>query len=166
MKEAQTKTDLLHSPRQIEIATVLAAGPVAAIYMLVKNYNILEQHEYSRNVKYIGSFLFVSLLVAIDYIPFDIPNIAIQASYLIFVLAILYKYHLKKAEISDSSALDFRSNWVVLLVTLLGLITSLAIITIVTLLVIIAADVGLLPMTDNLISILEEMSSEDTVFWR
>jgi hypothetical protein len=71
-----------------------------------------------------------------------------------------------KAEISDSSALDFRSNWVVLLVTLLGLITSLAIITIVTLLVIIAADVGLLPMTDSLISTLEEMSSEGAVFWR
>jgi hypothetical protein len=165
MEEAQPKTDLLYSPRQIEIATVLA-GPVAAIYMLVKNYNILEKHEYSRNVKYIGSFLFVSLLVAIDYIPFDIPNIAIQASYLIFVWVILYKYHMTKAEISDSSALDFRSNWVVLLVTLLGLITSLAIITIVTLLVIIAADVGLLPMTDSLISTLEEMSSEGAVFWR
>ena len=73
---------------------------------------------------------------------------------------------MKKAEISDSSALDFRSNWVVLLVTLLGIITELAIAMIVTLLVIIAADVGLLPMTDSLISALEEMSSEGTVFWR
>ena len=109
MEEAQPKTDLLYSPRQIEIATVLA-GPVAAIYMLVKNYNILEQYEYSRNVKYIGSFLFVSLLVAFQHIPFDIPFTAIQASYLIFVSLILYKYHKKKAEISDSFALDFRSN--------------------------------------------------------
>ena len=73
---------------------------------------------------------------------------------------------MKKAEISDSSALDFRPNWVVLLVTLLGFITELAIAVIVTLLVIIAADVGLLPMTDSLISALEEMSSEGTVFWR
>ena len=165
MEEAQPKTDLLYSPRQIEIAT-FCAGPVAAIYMLVKNYNILEQYEYSRNVKYIGSFLFVSWLVAFRYIPFDISYTAHQASYLIFVLAILYKYHMKKAEISDSSALDFRSNWVVLLVTLLGFITELAIAMIVTLLVIIAADVGLLPMTDSLISALEEMSSEGTVFWR
>ena len=89
MEEAQPKTGLLYSPRQIEIATLLASP--SAIYMLVKNYNVLEKDEYSRNVKYIGSFLFVSLLVAIDYIPFDIPNIAIQASYLIFVWVILYK---------------------------------------------------------------------------
>ena len=165
MEEAQPKTDLLYSPRQIEIATFFA-GPVAAIYMLVKNYNILEQYEYSRNVKYIGSFLFVSELVAFRYIPFDISFTAHQAIYLIFVLAILYKYHMKKAEISDSSALDFRSNWVVLLVTLLGFITELAIELIVGLLVIIAADVGLLPMTDSIISILKEMSSEGIVFWR
>ena len=165
MEEAQPKTGLLYSPRQIEIAT-FCAGPVAAIYMLVKNYNILEQYEYSRNVKYIGSFLFVSLLVAFQYFQFDIPFTAIQASYLIFVLLILYKYHMKKAEISDSSALDFRSNWVVLLVTLLGFITELAIAMIVTSLIIIAADVGLLPMTDSLISTLEEMSSEGAVFWR
>ena len=108
----------------------------------------------------------MSLLVARRYIPFDISYTAIQASYLIFVLAILYKYHMKKAEISDSSALDFRSNWIVLLVTLLGFITYLAIELIVGLLVIISADVGLLPMTDSIISILKEMSSEGIVFWR
>ena len=165
MEEAQPKTDLLYSPRQIEIATLIA-GPVSAIYMLVKNYNILEQYEYSRNVKYIGSFLFVSLLVALEYIPFDIPEIAYAPSYVIFVWAILYKYHITKAEISDSSALDFRSNWVVILVSLLGVIISYGIFIIVMLLVIIAADVGLLPMTDDFISALEEMSSKGTVFWR
>tara|TARA_B100001142_G_scaffold104453_1_gene106476 strand:+ start:225 stop:722 length:498 start_codon:yes stop_codon:yes gene_type:complete len=165
MEEARQKTDLLYSPRQIEIAIVLA-GPVCTIYMLVKNYNILEQYEFSRNVKYLGSFLFLSLLVAIAYIPYDIPNGAFQASCLIFVWAILKKYHMTKDEISDSSALDFRSNWTVVLVTLLGLIITLGIGTIVSILVIIAADVGLLPMTDSFVSTLEEKSAEGIIFWR
>ena len=42
MEEAQPKTDLLYSPRQIEIATFLA-GPVASIYMLVKTTMFLRK---------------------------------------------------------------------------------------------------------------------------
>ena len=77
MEEAQPKTDLLYSPRQIEIATVLA-GPVAAIYMLVKNYNVLEKDEYSRNVKYIGPLVFVLYVLTALYIPYEVPISILQ----------------------------------------------------------------------------------------
>ena len=111
-------------------------------------------------------FFLAAVSLKLLHIPYDIPNGAFQASCLIFVWAILKKYHMTKDEISDSSALDFRSNWTVVLVTLLGLIITLGIGTIVSILVIIAADVGLLPMTDSFVSTLEEMSAEGIIFWR
>ena len=165
MKEPQQKTDLLYSPRQIEIATFLA-GPVVAIYMLVKNFNILEKHRISRNIKYIGTLLLVWLLIAIDYIPYDIPTAAIQACYLIFVLAILKKYHMTKEEIIMLSPFNFRSNWTVLLVGVLGIIIFIGIAGVLSIMHLIAADVGLLPMTDSIAIGLEELSSDDAIFWR
>jgi hypothetical protein len=134
--------------------------------MLVKNFNILEKHRISRNIKYIGSLLLVSYLVLLDYIP-DKTRIAVtQAVPLLFVWAILKKYHMTKEEIIMLSPFNFRSNWTVLLVAVLGIIISMGIALVVGLMHIIAADIGLLPMTDSFATALEELSNHDAIFWR
>jgi len=96
MEEAQPKTGLLYSPRQIEIATLLASP--SAIYMLVKNYNVLEKDEYSRNVKYIGPLVFVLYVLTALYIPYEVPISILQGIPVFFVWAILQKYHMTKEE--------------------------------------------------------------------
>jgi len=116
MEEAQPKTDLLYSPRQIEIATFLASP--SAIYMLVKNYNILEQNGYSRNVKYIGPLVFVLYVFTALYIPYEVPTSILQGIPVFFVWAILQKYHMSKEEIIMLSPFNFQSNWKVILVSI------------------------------------------------
>jgi len=131
MEEAQPKTDLLYSPRQIEIATFLASP--SAIYMLVKNYNILDQNEYSRNVKYIGPLVFVLYVFTALYIPYEVPTSILQGMPVFFVWAILQKYHMTKEEIIMLSPFNFQSNWKVILVSIPALIVSLCVIFILSL---------------------------------
>ena len=131
MEEAQPKTDLLYSPRQIEIATFLASP--SAIYMLVKNYNVLEKDEYSRNVKYIGPLVFVLYVLTALYIPYEVPISILQGIPVFFVWAILQKYHMTKEEIIMLSPFNFQSNWKVILVGIPALIVSLCVTFILTL---------------------------------
>ena len=131
MEEAQPKTDLLYSPRQIEIATFLASP--SAIYMLVKNYNVLEKDEHSRNVKYIGPLVFVVYVLTALYIPYEVPISILQGIPVFFVWAILQKYHMTKEEIIMLSPFNFQSNWKVILVGIPALIVSLCVTFILTL---------------------------------
>ena len=146
MEEAQPKTDLLYSPRQIKIAT-LVAGPAPAIYVLVKNYNILKQNGMSRKIKYIGALLFVFYLFLIFYLPYKAPLASWLAhgSYLIIVWSFLEKYHKTKAEIIAESKFGFRSNWSVLLSILIGMIITIGSGTVLSTLLIIALGTGLMP---------------------
>ena len=131
MEEAQPKTGLLYSPRQIEIATLLASP--SAIYMLVKNYNVLEKDEYSRNVKYIGPLVFVLYVLTALYIPYEVPISILQGIPVFFVWAILQKYHMTKEEIIMLSPFNFQSNWKVILVGIPALVVSLCVTFILTL---------------------------------
>ena len=131
MEEAQPKTGLLYSPRQIEIATLLASP--SAIYMLVKNYNVLEKDEYSRNVKYIGPLVFVLYVLTALYIPYEVPISILQGIPVFFVWAILQKYHITKEEIIMLSPFNFQSNWKVILVGIPALVVSLCVTFILTL---------------------------------
>ena len=131
MEEAQPKTDLLYSPRQIEIATFLASP--SAIYMLVKNYNVLEKDEYSQNVKYIGPLVFVLYVLTALYIPYEVPISILQGIPVFFVWAILQKYHMTKEEIIMLSPFNFQSNWKVILIAIPALIVSLCVTFILTL---------------------------------
>jgi TonB family protein len=131
MEEAKPKADLLYSPRQIEIATFLASP--SAIYMLVKNYNVLEKDEYSRNVKYIGSLVFVLYLFTALYIHYEVPTTILQGIPVFFVWAILQKHHMTKEEIIMLSPFNFQSNWKVILVAIPALIVSLCVTFILTL---------------------------------
>jgi TonB family protein len=131
MEEAQPKIGLLYSPRQIEIATLLASP--SAIYMLVKNYNVLEKDEYSRNVKYIGPLVFVLYVLTALYIPYEVPISILQGIPVFFVWAILQKYHMTKEEIIMLSPLNFQSNWKVILVGIPALVVSLCVTFILTL---------------------------------
>jgi TonB family protein len=131
MEEAQPKIGLLYSPRQIEIATLLASP--SAIYMLVKNYNVLEKDEYSRNVKYIGPLVFVLYVFTALYIPYEVPISILQGIPVFFVWAILQKYHMTKEEIIMLSPFNFQSNWKVILVGIPALVVSLCVTFILTL---------------------------------
>jgi TonB family protein len=131
MEEAQPKIGLLYSPRQIEIATLLASP--SAIYMLVKNYNVLEKDEYSRNVKYIGPLVFVLYVLTALYIPYEVPISILQVIPVFFVWAILQKYHMTKEEIIMLSPFNFQSNWKVILVGIPALVVSLCVTFILTL---------------------------------
>jgi TonB family protein len=131
MEEAQPKIGLLYSPRQIEIATLLASP--SAIYMLVKNYNVLEKDEYSRNVKYIGPLVFVLYVLTALYIPYEVPISILQGIPVFFVWAILQKYHMTKEEIIMLSPFNFQSNWKVILVGIPALVVSLCVTFILTL---------------------------------
>lgn len=110
---------MLYSPRQIEVATFLA-GPICAVYMLTANYNRLEKLEYARNVTFIGSI--IVLLWHLVPVSDKVPQMVYQTIPLLIVWAICKKYHISRQDILEEPIYIFRSNWIVLLVSIIGFI--------------------------------------------
>ena len=108
---------MLYSPRQMEVATLLA-GPICAVYMLTANYHRLEKLKYARNVTFIGSI--IVLLWHLVPVSDKVPQMVYQTVPLLIVWVICKKYHISKQDILEEPTYIFRSNWIVLLVSIIG----------------------------------------------
>ena len=108
---------ILYSPRQMEVATFLG-GPMCAVYMLTVNYRRLEKVIYARNVIFIGSI--IVLLWHLVSVTDKLPQVVYRIIPLLIVSGICLKYHISKQEIIEKPLYIFRSNWKVLLVSIIG----------------------------------------------
>ena len=108
---------MLYSPRQMEVARLLA-GPICAVYMLTANYHRLEKLKYARNVTFIGSI--IVLLWHLVPVSDKVPQMVYQTVPLLIVWVICKKYHISKQDILEEPTYIFRSNWIVLLVSIIG----------------------------------------------
>ncbi len=112
---------------QISAASYLG-GPIASIYMLHRNFSNIGNIDNSRNTIVIGSLLICALLMAIPFIPDEVPNALIPAVYMIIAATISEKRFPKKNEIFESEVYEFRSNWKVVVISIVCIIAFLALI--------------------------------------
>ena len=108
---------MLYSPRQMEVATFLG-GPMCAVYMLTVNFKRLEKPVYARNVLFIG--LITVLLWHLVPLTDKLPQVVYRIIPLLIVSGICLKYHISKQDILEEPLYIFRSNWKVLLVSIIG----------------------------------------------
>ena len=108
---------MLYSPRQMEVATFLG-GPMCAVYMLNVNFKRLEKPVYARNVLFIG--LIIVLLWHLVPLTDKIPQVVYRIIPILIVSGICLKYHIAKQDILEAPLYIFRSNWKVLLVSIIG----------------------------------------------
>lgn len=120
----------LYSPAQIFLGSYIG-GPLSATYLLKKNFDNLGKHNEARNTLASGLLFSAVIVFILPFLPEKTPNSLIPLIYTGVAQGIALQYQLKKNEIKESKIFTFQSNWRVLLITLIGLITFLAIIVLI-----------------------------------
>lgn len=114
----------MYSPAQVCLGTFLG-GPIAAVYFLKKNYDMMGIEDSGRTTLIWGTLLTLLFMVGLQYIPDSVPVSAVAAGYSAGVMALVQRDHLRKEDISTLPDYDFRSNWNVLCVAAVSLISFL-----------------------------------------
>jgi len=116
----------IYSPTQVACGTI--GGPVGLIYFLHSNFSTLGNDRLKKNTIIYGSLFLFVLIIALPFLPDEIPSTPFTILYIITARLIAEKYQMTKSAIIDSDNFEFQSNWRVLLFGLLCLIGSVLII--------------------------------------
>ena len=112
-----------YSPMQIQVATFLC-GPIVAAYLLKKSFESINQIKMAK-IAFITSLIVATvILIALPFIPENIPNKVIPMLFTIPVIISLKKYYLTKDEIVNSEQYQIESIWKVIAISISGLIVT------------------------------------------
>ena len=100
----------IYSPTQVLVGSFVG-GPIAAVFMLWKNFQALENRSGATQTIIWGAIFLVAVLVTLPYLPDKFPNYAIPAAYSGAAFAIAKQYQMSKQAILDSQQYTFQSNW-------------------------------------------------------
>jgi hypothetical protein len=92
------------TPNQI-LACAFFGGPMAMIYTLWKNFQVLERPRDAQQILFWGSLFIVVLLLFSPFIP-DWAEIAIPIGYSIAARSIAANHQMRKEDIRDSQAYE------------------------------------------------------------
>jgi hypothetical protein len=104
------KPNKLYSLTQIALGTYLG-GPLAAIYFLKGNFDVLGKEGMSKKTLQIGLAVSLILIIILPFLPEATPNTIIPMLYLIPVIMIVKKHQISKDVIIGSDEYDFQSSW-------------------------------------------------------
>jgi hypothetical protein len=96
----------LFSPNQV-LACAFFGGPMAMIYALWKNFQVLERPRDMRHMLFWGSLFIVALLLFSPVIP-DWAEVAIPIAYSFAARSIAQNHQMAKQDIRDSGQYDFQ----------------------------------------------------------
>jgi hypothetical protein len=94
----------LFTPNQI-LACTFFGGPMAMIYTLWKNFQVLERPRDAQQILFWGALFIVALLLFSPFIP-DWAEIAIPIGYSIAARSIAANHQMRKEDIRDSQAYE------------------------------------------------------------
>jgi len=100
----------IYSPRQV-LAGSFVGGPIAAVFMLWKNFQALQNRPGATQAIIWGVIFLVAVLLILPYLPDKFPNYVIPAAYSGAAFAIANQYQMPKQAILDSQHYTFQSNW-------------------------------------------------------
>jgi hypothetical protein len=111
----------LFSPNQI-LACAFFGGPMAMVYALWKNFQVLERPQDMRHMLFWGSLFIVALLLFSPVIP-DWAEVAIPIAYSFAARSIAENHQMSKQDIRDSAQYDFQPGLNVVAVCIVFFIT-------------------------------------------
>jgi hypothetical protein len=107
---AQVAMGKVYSPAQVAMGAFLG-GPIAMVYVLKKNFEVLENNAAAKKTLILGSIFVLSLVLLLPFLPDNFPNYALPFAYCITARMIANKYQLTKSAIAQSPRFTFQSNW-------------------------------------------------------
>jgi hypothetical protein len=96
----------IFSPNQV-LACAFFGGPMAMVYALWKNFQVLERPRDMQHMLFWGSLFIVALLLFSPVIP-DWAEVAIPVAYSFAARSIAEKHQMTKQEIRDSAQYEFQ----------------------------------------------------------
>jgi hypothetical protein len=126
-KGAITPNAKLYTPAQIRAGSFLG-GPIAAAYLLWKNFRVLDRGPEARTTVVWGVAFVAGLMVLLPFLPARFPNYLIPLLYSIAAGSVADKWQLQKQAIVDSGRFQIQSNWRVFGMALLFMIAFMLII--------------------------------------
>jgi hypothetical protein len=116
----------LYTPSQVRAGSLLG-GPIAAVYFLTTNFRVLERSREARTTVFWGIAFVVGLMALLPFLPGRFPNYVLPLLYSIAAGAVAEHRQLQKQAIVDSETYRIQSNWRVIGLALLFLLTFMLI---------------------------------------
>jgi hypothetical protein len=116
----------MYSPVQVGICSFVG-GPIAAVFVLWKNFQSLDKNSLAKQTLAWGSLLTLLIFSTIPFLPEKFPNIVIPLAYTSFALAINRQHQMSKKDISASELHQVHSGWNVLGISVGFLVATLVV---------------------------------------
>lgn len=113
------------SPRQIYVGALLG-GPLAGIYFIKKNFDSMANPKGSSLSLLLGACCVIAISVLVFVLPEDFPNMLLPILYSGLAAGIAWHFQVSKEEEEVNEQYNFISNWSVAKVSLVSIITYLA----------------------------------------
>ena len=117
---------LVYSPAQAAFGSFLG-GPLASVVFLRRNFQALGNYGAEKKTVLFGAIILLALIGILPFLPDKFPKMAIPIATIVVTRIIVEKNQFTKQSIVESDSLAFKSNWRVLWVSLLCLVSFLAV---------------------------------------
>jgi len=109
-------------------AGAFAGGPIAAVYLVWKNFKALGNESLARQTILWGSILVLATVVSVPFLPDKFPNYALPAVFGGVAMVVANNFQMRKKTIEESGEYGFASFWRVTGVVVVSIIVFMVVI--------------------------------------
>jgi hypothetical protein len=115
----------IYSPNQV-MAGSLLGGPMAMVYLLWKNFQVLENPHGMRQILIWGSIFIITMIGFAPLLPTNWPDYALPILYSLGARSLAESFQMSKQAIGESPDYEFQSVWNVIAVSIAFLLAMIA----------------------------------------
>jgi hypothetical protein len=117
----------IYSPNQV-LAGSLLGGPLAMVYVLWKNFQVLENPHGMRQILFWGSIFVITMIGFAPLLPTSWPDYALPILYSLAARSLAESFQMSKQAIAESQSYEFQSIGNVVAVSI-GLLIVMIVVT-------------------------------------
>jgi hypothetical protein len=115
----------IYSPNQV-MAGALLGGPMAMVYLLWKNFQVLENPHGMRQILIWGSIFIIMMIAFAPLLPANWPDYVLPILYSLGARSLAESFQMSKQAIGESQDYEFQSIWNVVAVSVVFLLAMIA----------------------------------------
>ena len=104
------------------MAGALLGGPMAMVYLLWKNFQVLENPHGMRQILIWGSIFIIMMIGFAPLLPANWPDYALPIGYSLGARSLAESFQMSKQAIADSQSYEFQSVWNIITVSMVFLV--------------------------------------------
>ena len=108
------------------MAGALLGGPMAMVYLLWKNFQVLENPHGMRQILIWGSIFIITMVGFAPLLPTNWPDYALPILYSLGARSLAESFQMSKQAIGESQDYEFQSVWNVVVVSIAFLLAMIA----------------------------------------